>query len=180
MKLLMFVLILASLGCAGAPATPCYISTPGSQISVWSFGDSITFGAGAGAACLGYQAILTQDIGGNAHDEGISGTTLDMEFPGIMGLEYSDTVSVNTLLPGFNDVSFYGVDPAHLALFQTDLAQALIHLNGLGKMTLVGTTMYMTGVMQAAEYPLHTNANVDVYVGLIKQTVASLQAQGYT
>lgn len=169
-----------TMGCAGMPADPCKIITPGSQINVWSFGDSITAGAGAGHACLGYQALFTEDIGGNSQDEGLSGTPLTLEFQYIMRLNYSDTVSINTLLPGFNDVSFYGVDPTHVALFQYDLTQALIHLNSMGKMTLVGTTLYMSPGMQAEYYPLHTNSNTDQYVNITKQVVSSLQGQGFS
>ena len=103
-----------TMGCAGMPADPCKITTPGSQVNVWSFGDSITAGAGAGHACLGYQALFTEDIGGNSQDEGISGSPLTIEFQYIMKLQYSDKISINTLLPGFNDVSFYGADSTHL------------------------------------------------------------------
>jgi lysophospholipase L1-like esterase len=180
MKLLSLILVLFSLGCAGLPADPCKIITPGSSVNVWSFGDSITAGAGAGHACLGYQALFTEDIGANSQDVALSGTPLTVEFQFIMRLNYSNGIDINTLLAGFNDVSFYGVDPTHLALFEYDLTQSLLHLSSLGKMTLVGTTLYMSPEMQAAHYPMHTNSNVDQYVSIIKQVINQLQGQGFT
>lgn len=189
MKLLLG-LVLFSIGCAGVPANLCQVKTPGATFMVHSFGDSITGGAGTSGytignqtsdsdLCLGYQALFTTDIGANDDNQAVSGSTFISinEFTKIMALS-GQHQDINTVLPGFNDVTQFGPDADHLSIFEYDLTQALIHLSQNGKMTLVGTTLYATTAMQAVAIPLHTNANVDLYVNTIKQVVNQLQSQG--
>jgi lysophospholipase L1-like esterase len=158
---------------------------------VHSFGDSITVGAGADHFCNGYQALFTTTIGANGDDEGISGSMFVTSTYNIMSwfvqVPESQVVAtnnykthdydINTVLPAYNDVTNFGADPTHLAQFQADLLAALSYTGTLGKMTLVGTTLYASDVMQPG-IPLHTNANVDQYVAVIKSVVAQVAATG--
>lgn len=190
MKYLLCV-FLALMGCAENPPPLCQVQTQGSNVYVHSYGDSITAGAGTASIqigqnttssnfCDGYQALFTAAIKANADNEAISGSTFTSvnEYNRMMALNQEGPDDINTLLPGFNDVSQYGSDQPHLDLFQTDLTVALTHTASMGKMTLVGTTLYMTAQMQIQFWPLHTNANVDLYVTVIKQVVNQLQSQG--
>lgn len=173
------VLALALIGCAGKNPDLCQIQTPGSNVTVHSYGDSITAGAGASVFCSGYQALFTIGIGANGDDEGISGSTLEAEMPRIVALQAAPQ-DINTILPGFNNVSLYGSDPSQLQAFHDNLIEALTFLGTQGRFTLVGTTLYASTNMIAADIPNHTNANVDLYVNVIKEVVASLQARGMT
>jgi lysophospholipase L1-like esterase len=201
-KYKLFSLILIGLGltgCAGVPAPLCQVQTFGSNVYVHSYGDSITAGAGTAQIsigsnhstdsdfCYGYQALFTEDIGANADNRGVSGSIFSAEYPSIMamaagtatgvGINVDAPQDINTLLPGYNDVTNFGSDPNHLAQFQTNLTTALMHIGTLGTMTLVGTTLYMSAVAQPGD-PLHTNATVDLYVAVIETVVAQVQATG--
>jgi lysophospholipase L1-like esterase len=151
----------------------CQVQTPGANLTVHSFGDSITAGAGASNFCLGYQADFTNSIKANGDDEGISGSTLEQEMPSILAMN-PNLNDVTTLLPGFNDVSQFGDDPDHLLQFQFTLTQAIGELASKSRILMVGTTMYATEQMQSQYIPLHTNEAVDLYVEVIKQIVAQV------
>lgn len=155
----------------------CQVTTPGSQSTIHSYGDSITFGVGATEPCNSYQAVFTADAKADSDDQGIPGSRLDQEMSGIMSLQ-GQSSDINTLLPGFNDISQFGDDAAHLAQFQILLTNAITALSQQGKFVFVGTPIYASLTMQAALIPQHTNANVDLYVNVIKSVVSTLQAQG--
>ncbi len=190
MKYLVCLVALVTLNCAGVNPNLCQVQTPGADFTVHSFGDSITAGAGTSPItigqnttnsnfCDGYQALFTEGVQGNDDNEAVSGSTLtsNNEIGRIMALNEESENDINTLLPGFNDVSQFGSDPDHLAQFQADLTEGLTHLASMGKITIVGTTLYVSDEMLPT-VPLHTNSNVDLYVAVIKQVTNLLQSQG--
>lgn len=180
MKYLSFLLIPILAACGpGKNPDLCQVSNPNSNVTVHSYGDSITAGAGASVFCAGYQADFTNDLGANGDDEGISGSTLNAEMPRILSLQAAPQ-DIITLLPGFNDVTQFGSDQMHLESFRENLITSLNYLSTQGKMVLVGTTLYASVGMQATQVPLHTNQNVDLYVAVIKDVVTTMISQGKT
>jgi lysophospholipase L1-like esterase len=85
---------------------------------------------------------------------------------------------INTVLPGYNDVTNFGGDMDHLNKFIQELTVGLTHLGQMGNKTFVGTTLYASTQMQNEQIHFHTNANVDLYVNAIKQVINLLQNQG--
>ena len=179
MKILVMIveglaLIGGTIGC-GQSVTPsaCYVRSD-SNVTVHSFGDSITVGGGASNSCNGYVPLFDRMINATSDNEGISGSPLTDEMSVILGDWSSKQQDISTLLPGFNDVRLYGSDPTHLAEFEQALTLAIQTLANKTRLVLVGTTLYATLLMQQTQIPNQTNANVDLYVNVIKQVISSL------
>lgn len=184
--LLISLLILIDIGCGKASQNQPIVCND-AQIKLYDqqtiefWGDSITQGqlGGASSYNTAFAIILSNLLNTNDENHGYSGSQLTdpCEIGTIMN--WNNTTNSNTTnvwLVGFNDATFSGMDPNHLALFQNNLTQGLIHLSGNGQKTFVGTTL---NVPSTATIGLHSRDTVNTYVAIEVQVINQLALQGY-
>lgn len=160
---------------ASAAPQPCPLVWPNGVLH--SFGDSITWGVGATTPCGGYQALLTNYLFYANDNQGISGSMMtDYHYNQMMAVQEKPT-DINTLFSGTNDVTRFGNDPQHLALFTQELTTALIRLSNISALVVVAPPIKVPSwamTFYDNNLALHTDANVELYSNAIKQVIKTL------
>lgn len=189
MKVLMITLALVLAACGSKNSSPtapvntaaeflgCQTVTPGSSVTLHSFGDSITVGSGAGANwpsvtdnCDGYQTLISQELGVNSDNEGIGGTLMVQTHFDLMMAVQENPQDINTIFSGFNDITNFGGDADHLNQFISDLTLSITRLRAISSAVYVGNPLRVPMSSQTSMY-LHTDANVALYGNAIQQVV---------
>lgn len=141
-----------------------------------SFGDSITWGVGASNPCVGYQAWLTTYLFYTNDNQGVSGSLMtNYHYSQMMAVQENPT-DVNTVLSGFNDITNFGSDPDHLALFTQELTASLARLSTISALVVVGSQLKIPSwslTFYNNQLALHTDTNVQLYSDAIKQVIAT-------
>src|ERR1700761_781124 len=178
MKYLILVLGLSMTGCAGSNPPLCQVVTPGAKASVFSFGDSITAGAGASTFCNAWEPEFTAKEGLVNDNLGISGSMMvTAQFDAVnFNLPKITQNDIVTILPGFNDISNFGGDAVHLQEFQDYLYQAAKTLSEHSKMVLIGTPLRASVEMQMTQIPNHTDAVTALYDDAVENVIDQLDA----
>jgi lysophospholipase L1-like esterase len=173
---------------------------------VWAFGDSITYGAFATDEAHTYVGLVAASLAVGAHNLGISGAGItDIVDGEIMTISPPNRYDVAVMLVGYNDMRYYGSNPAQTAFFRSYLEHGLVYLTSAtrepyaqtarerlllragklarvadGTRVMVGNCLKMTtaGYAQHPPYNNGSDAVVAEYNAAIAASVTTLRNQG--